>query len=105
MNRLALIVGTLLLLQLPAAADPLCLEKRNVRDYHAVDAHTVQFWMQDGTKWRSNLAQECPGLVYNGFVIYPTTSDSICENVQLIRVIENHQICRLGTFVKVAAPS
>jgi hypothetical protein len=104
MKRAAAIASALwLLFPATAMAEPFCLETRNIQEMRAPDAHSVVFRMRDGTRWRSTLAEECPGLVYNGFVIFPTTVDSICENVQLIRVLENHQVCRLGTLEKIAA--
>jgi len=106
MKRTIAIASTLwLLFPASALAEPFCLETRNIQEMRALDARTIEFRMHDGTKWRSTLAQECPGLIYNGFVFSPADSDAVCENLQLIRVVENHQFCRLGTFVKIAAAS
>ncbi|MBV9331192.1 MAG: hypothetical protein JOZ55_06535 [Alphaproteobacteria bacterium] len=90
--RLAL---TLLLSTTAAAAEPVCLDSRNVTDSKVVDTHTVMFRMLDGGKWRGTLDTECRGLTFNGFVLFPANSDRICEGVQLIRAIQNKQVCRI----------
>ena len=79
---------------------PVCLDARNMRDSKAVDGHTIMMSMIDGTRWRGTLAQDCPGLRYNGFVIFPANSDYVCEGIQSIRILQNHQVCRISKIEK-----
>lgn len=83
-----------------AAAQPTCLDARNMRDSRAVNGHTIMISMIDGSRWRGTLTTDCPGLNYNGFVIFPANSDYVCEGIQSIRVLQNHQVCRIGTIEK-----
>jgi hypothetical protein len=92
------------LLATAAAAQParplVCLDARNMRDSKAVNGHTIMMSMIDGTRWRGTLDTECPGLGYNGFVIFPANSDYVCEGIQSIRILQNHQVCRISKIEK-----
>ena len=88
-----------------ASAQPICLDSRNIRDSRAVDTHTVQFQMIDGSRYRGTLAQDCPGLNFNGFSIFPANSDRVCEGLQLIRTFKDHQVCRIATITPVGHPT
>jgi hypothetical protein len=84
-----------------ASAQPFCLDPRNIRDSRAVDTHTVMFRMIDGSRYRAALAQDCPGLNFNGFSIFPANSDRVCAGLQLIRTFKDHQVCRIATIAPV----
>ena len=86
-----------------ASAQPLCLDSRNIRDSRVVDTHTVMFRMIDGSRYRGVLAQNCPGLNFNGFSIFPANSDRVCEGLQLIRTFRDHQVCRIASITPVGA--
>ena len=88
------------LLTVAATAQPVCLDVRNMRDSRAVDGHTIMMSMIDGSRWRGTLTTDCPGLRYNGFVIFPANSDYVCEGIQSIRVLQNHQVCQIGRIEK-----
>jgi hypothetical protein len=88
------------LVPLCAAADPVCIDSRNMRDSTAVDGHTIMMSMIDGSRWRGTLTTDCPGLRYNGFVIFPANSNYVCEGIQSIRILQNHQVCRIGRIEK-----
>lgn len=81
-----------------ALCQPTCLDSRNIRDSRAVNGHTIVFRMIDGSRWRGALTRDCPGLDFNGFVMFPANSDRVCAGQQLIRVLQNHQICQIGTI-------
>jgi len=83
------------------AADTVCLDSRNITDSRAKDSHTIIFRMIDGSRWRGTLAQDCPGLNYNGFTMFPADSDRVCAGQQLIRVLQNHQVCRIDTLTPI----
>jgi hypothetical protein len=84
-----------------AEAAPVCLDARNMRDSTAVNGHTIMMRMIDGSRWRGTLTTDCPGLRYNGFIIFPANSDYVCEGIQSIRVLQNAQVCRIGAIEKV----
>ena len=88
-----------------AGAQPFCLDSRNIRDSRVVDTHTVLFRMIDGSRYRGVLAQNCPGLNFNGFSIFPASSDRVCEGLQLIRTFKDHQVCRIATITPVGHPT
>lgn len=96
MRRAIQLLAMAFLFSTTAVAQPLCLDSRNVTDSKALDSHSVTFRMIDGNRWRGALSTECPGLNFNGFVLYPANSDRICEGVQLIRVLQNKQVCRIA---------
>ena len=81
-----------------AGAQPFCLDSRNIRDSRALDTHTVMFRMIDGSRYRASLAQDCPGLNFNGFSIFPANSDRVCAGLQLIRTFRDHQVCRIAAI-------
>jgi hypothetical protein len=91
----------LALVPVGAAAQPICLDVRNMRDSKAVNAHTIMISMIDGSRWRGTLAVDCPGLMFNGFSIFPLNSDQVCEGTQSIRAFQNHQVCRIAKIEKV----
>jgi hypothetical protein len=83
-----------------ASAQTVCLDARNMRDSTAVDGHTILMRMIDGSRYHGILTTECPGLRFNGFIIFPANSDYVCEGIQSIRVLQNAQVCRIGRIVK-----
>ena len=88
------------LVTVTATAQPVCLDARNMRDSRPVNGHTIMISMIDGSRWRGTLTTDCPGLRYNGVVIFPANSDYVCEGIQSIRVLQNHQVCRIGKIEK-----
>jgi hypothetical protein len=88
-----------------AGAQPFCLDSRNIRDSRAVGTRTVMFQMIDGSRYRAALAQDCPGLNFNGFSIFPANSDRVCAGLQLIRTFKDHQVCRIATIDPVGHPT
>jgi hypothetical protein len=83
-----------------ASAQQVCLDARNMRDSKAVNGHTIMISMIDGSRWRGTLTTECPGLRYNGFIIFPANSDYVCEGIQSVRVLQNSQVCRISRIEK-----
>ena len=86
-----------------AAAQPLCLDSRYIHDSRAVNTHTILFQMTDGSRYRGTLAVDCPGLRFNGFVIFPANSDRVCEGIQTIRILQDHQVCRIASITPIGA--
>lgn len=84
-----------------AAAQPFCLDSRNIRDSRPINTHAVMFRMIDGSRYRATLAQDCPGLNFNGFSIFPANSDRVCAGLQLIRTFKDHQVCRIASIAPI----
>jgi hypothetical protein len=59
------------------------------------------FRMIDGSRYRASLAQDCPGLNFNGFSIFPANSDRVGAGLQLIRTFRDHQVCRIDAIAPV----
>jgi hypothetical protein len=83
----------------PALAEPICVRSFLIHDTKVIDATTIDFHLIDGTVYRNTLPSPCLGLRFHGFV-YVTHIDQICDNLQSIRVLESHDICKLGAFSK-----
>jgi hypothetical protein len=84
----------------PAVAASVCLDTVRIKSTSVPDAHHIIFHMIDGTQWSNALKNACPGLRFNGFVYEPFADRQVCENLQTIRVLQDHSICMLGAFTK-----
>ena len=83
----------------PAVAAPVCLTTYLIDQTKVINSRTLDFRMKNGTVYRNNLRTQCIGLRFHGFV-YVTHFDTICDNVQSIRVLESGDVCMLGAFTK-----
>ena len=98
-------ISVLLLLSKASAAlaqngpPPVCLRSIDIDHTKTPNAHTVLFFMKDGKVWRGTLRSDCPDLVFNGFEYAPTPRESICANMQTIRVLKSGAICEIGSLV------
>jgi hypothetical protein len=90
----------------PAASAPsVCLEPSRIDHTTVLDDKTILFKMRDGTIWRNDLPQKCYSLkIENGFA-YEVQGDSICSNLQTIRVLRSHNTCFLGAFTPYTPPA
>ena len=84
------------------AAGKVCLQTRNMKDTTpAPDGSSITFKMNDGSVWRNDLHGRCPDLKFNGYAwTIRNPGDTVCENEQTIRVLQDHSICMLGAFTK-----
>lgn len=64
------------------------------------DGTAIIFVMRDGKTWRNDLTKACPDLGMNGFA-WVNEGGRVCENEQMIRVLNSGEICRLGRFTAV----
>ena len=91
----------------PAAeAANICISTRNIIDSQPQrDGKAIFFRMRDGTEWRNDLKGNCGDLRFNGFVwIVRNPDETVCENMQSLRVLNSGQICVLGKFTQTAPP-
>lgn len=90
-----------------ATAATTCIDTRQIKDSHPVDnGKALLFTMRDGTVYRNTLAGPCPDLVFNGYVwVVRNPDNTVCDNVNTIRVLQSGEICQIGAFVKVPAQS
>ena len=78
---------------------PLCLRSIDIDHTKTPNDHTILFFMKDGKVWSSTLRSDCPELVFNGFEYAPAPRDSICTNMQTIRVLKSGAVCEMGALV------
>lgn len=81
-----------------------CLKTILVDHTKIQDAHTVLYFMKDGSAWQSNLKEACTTLPHNGYIYMPTPPDNICGGLQMIRVIQTKEVCELGPFTPYTPP-
>lgn len=86
----------------PALAATTCIDTRDIKESHAVDkGKALVFTMKDGTVYRNDLKGACPDLQFNGYIwVVRNPDNTVCDNMQTIRVIRSGDICQIGTFVK-----
>lgn len=90
---------------LPAFASPVCLQVSRIDHTHVVDAKNVLFYMKGGKVWHNALRNACPALNFHGFVMNVAGgNDSVCSNMQSIKVIESGEVCMLGEFTPYSPP-
>src|SRR5436190_12677998 len=106
MRRLALVLAAAVFTSatVPALAAPICLDTYRVDTTKVPDDSHIVFRMVDGSKWQNTLKRPCSGLKSNRFAYDPGAGRDICENVQIIRVLEQGNACVLGSFTKIAPP-
>jgi hypothetical protein len=106
MRKLALVLATATLgsASLPALAAPVCIDTFRVERTNVPDDSHIVFRMVDGSKWKNTLKRPCSGLASNRFSYEPAAGRDICENVQIIRVLEQGNACVLGGFTRIAPP-
>ena len=101
--RSALAVPFLLALAFSAAAETghpaVCLRSLDIDHTKAPNDRTILFYMKDGNVWSTTLRSDCPELRFNGFEYGATPPDSICANMQTIRVLKSGAICEIGPLV------
>jgi hypothetical protein len=54
--------------------------------------------MRNGQTLVNHLQGVCPDLEYYGFVWTVRGSETVCENMQSLRVLNSGQVCVLGKF-------
>jgi len=88
----------------PALAATTCIDTRNIKDQTVEGRGTaLLFTMKDGTQYRNRLKGICPDLMFNGFVWTIRNPDNtVCDNMETIRVIRSGEICQIGTFEKLS---
>lgn len=87
----------------PAYAANICISTRDiVSSQPQNDGKAILFKMRNGAEWRNDLKGACPDLIFDGFVWTLRDGDeTVCENMQSLRVLRSGQICVLGKFTQV----
>jgi hypothetical protein len=91
----------------PALAATTCIDTRDIKDTQQADkGKALIFTMKNGTVYRNNLKGACPDLVFDGFVwVVRNPNNTVCDNMETIRVLKSGEICQIGTFDKQPAQS
>ena len=87
-----------------AQAAPICLRTRDMlQTQPADDGASINFTMRDGSVWRNDLHGRCPDLRFDGFAWTVRNPDqTVCEDMQSLRVLRSGQVCMLGKFTQIA---
>ena len=88
------------------AAAPICISTEDVVDTQPQDdGKAILFRMRNGAVWRNDLKGACPDLRFDGFIWTVRNPDqTVCENMQSLRVLRSGEICVLGKFTQVTPP-
>ena len=82
-----------------AEAKTICIKSQDIQN--SVPDKTgsaITFTMKDGKVWRNDLQARCPDLQFEGFAWTLHGTDEVCDDQQVIRVINSPEICALGNF-------
>ena len=96
---LSLLMSTAMAVVAQPAPVPVCLRSIDIDHTKTPNDHTILFFMKNGQVWNTTLRADCPELIFNGFAYDPTPRDSICANMQTIRVLKSGAICEIGPLV------
>jgi hypothetical protein len=88
----------------PALAATTCINTRDIKNQTVEGRGTaLLFTMKDGTQYRNRLKGVCPDLMFNGFVwVIRNPDQTVCDNMETIRVLRSGEICQIGAFEKVS---
>ena len=105
MPRRSFAVGALVLaFAMPALAQQansnICIDPDKIRGVAIIDDQTILFRMVDGKFWQNKLRQTCPGLKAEDSFVYAIRGDTVCGNMQQIRVVRTGSVCTLGDFTQ-----
>jgi hypothetical protein len=91
---------------LPVNAANICISTNNIVNTKPQDdGKAIFFSMRDGSVWRNDLKGACPDLRFDGFIWTVRNPDqTVCENMQSLRVMRSGQICVLGKFTQTTPP-
>lgn len=94
----ALAAASIAFTAVSASGGPICLDSYRIDHTKVPDSRHIEFYMRDGSSWSNELKGACPGLKFNGFIYEPLADREVCENLQTIRVIQDHSVCLMGKF-------
>lgn len=97
--RNIVILAALALLAASTADAAVCLPFTRIDSTKAISPTVILFRMKDRTVWRNTLRNACPGAMSGG-ITYELQTDVVCENTQVIRVLDSGEVCLLGAFTK-----
>src|SRR2546430_10496165 len=104
MRRFALFC--LLVLTAPAAVAEgmVCLPLNQIDHTQVVDDQTILFHMRDRTVYRNVLPAKCSGLKFEDGFSYTSSTDQLCSNVEIIRVLRRRRSSRRPAVAKRDSP-
>jgi len=90
----------------PADAANICISTRDIVDTQPQnDGKALFFKMRNGSEWRNDLQGTCPDLRFDGFAwTIRNPDETVCENMQTLRVLRSGEICALGKFTQTKPP-
>ncbi len=98
MRFLKTIAATCLLASTVSGQAAVCLNSTEIANSDSPDGKILILKMKDGKVWHTALRPACPGIRFYGFS-WNINGGQICENSQILRVLQSGEICAIGKFV------
>ena len=86
------------------AKKEVCIQMPFVDHTTVLSNSEILFYMKDRKVWKNTLAKECPGLKFEKGFSQVLRGDTICSNMQVIRVLNSGTPCSLGEFTPYTPP-
>jgi len=87
------------------AGESICLTTYQIDRTKIVDDSTIIFYMHNGQAWKNTLPHKCSGLKYSNGFSYSTPTNTICSNLQTIKLVDRGTRCGLGEFTPFTPPA
>jgi hypothetical protein len=82
-----------------------CFSPRDIESTKPISDREIVFRMRNGKVWKNTLRTDCPGLKFEGGFSWTIRGDTVCENLQTIRVLRRGNACLLGKFTLYTPPA
>lgn len=84
----------------------ICLNAGDIDHYSYPDDNTILFHMKSGKVriWKNDLKMKCPGLKFEKGIALEIRGGMICENMQVVYVLQRWTPCFLGKFTPYTPP-
>ena len=92
------IAAICLLASAVSAQAAVCLNNSEIENSDSPDGKVLILKMKNGKIWHTALKPACPGIRFNGFS-WNINAGQICENSQILRVLQSGELCAIGKFV------
>ena len=87
-----------------AQAAAICLATADIENSDSPDGKVLILKMKNGKVWHTALQPACPGIRFSGFS-WNIQGGQVCENSQVLRVLQSGEVCAIGKFVSGDLPA
>jgi len=92
------LVTICLLASTAGAQAAICLKSADIENSDSPDGKVLILKMRNGKVWHTALQPVCPGVRFSGFS-WNIQGGQVCENSQILKVLQSGEICAIGKFV------